>query len=607
MNLEAKIKENNQPTPLSLNDKIDKLQYTKYSCYDSDLQRYIIQPVLINANAQSLIPEIYYTVLSGPIERQNGRLLLRSNGKIGFNNYVNSFYAAYWVKHTSITSASLSGVITGTGLLHLFRSAPGGKTIKIGTFPIGTGSERNVFHINFDLFKYWPSEGAGRYFFDIEAVTQLEIERMAFGTFTEPPQSPSLSIGICTYKKERYVSNIALTLESYMLQKPSLISDVFIVNNDSNLSELPILKLLMERNPNFHVFNQTNIGGAGGFARTLKESLDRSDSDHHIFMDDDIFIDPDVIERVWTFLAYARKDIVLGGQMMDMNHPNILYEGGAKLDYWGFLTKVGEKIDATSAFDVTFFDVVREVDYNAWWFACVPKRQASNIGLPLNIFIRGDDFEFGLRLKHKREVSTVSLPGIYVWHESFEGKNATWLEYYNWRNRFIICSLYAEPKTLAIQPVDMLRDILVDHLEAGRDEIAFVMCLAIIDFLAGPETVLARDAAALHQALRKTLAALKSQPGSAASILKNRIEAVGLTPASSPVIRLTLSPRLGGRKRSADEILWIERDIIPAIDGLLACYEAGVANAMANWKDRAHVLSSITHWEELYWPVPSDT
>ena len=40
------------------------------------------------------------------------------------------------------------------------------------------------------------------------------------------------------------------------------------------------------------------------------------------------------------------------------------------------------------------------------------------VGLPLPVFIRGDDVEYGLRL-YMRGVDTIVMPGIAVWHEPF--------------------------------------------------------------------------------------------------------------------------------------------------------------------------------------------
>ncbi|WHO38482.1 glycosyltransferase [Sphingobium sp. AP49] len=573
--------------------------------WDADLGRYTLQPVMIRSVAETFAPHIFYRTLEGATKRSDNGIKMSAGAKVGFNNYVNSFYAAYWLKHTTVSAISLSGVLTGNALLHLFKSTPSGQTIHIGSYPVGVADEREVFHIHFDLYGFLPTDGGpGRYFFDLEAVNDLEVEKISFTTFVPPAREASFSLGICTYQKEDYVTNIGMMLEKYMATQPTVVRDVYIVNNDKTFDKLPALSDLGKRDPRFHMIAQGNVGGAGGFSRTLQESLSGSGSTHHIFMDDDAFIDPNVLDRLHAFVSYAREEIIVGGHMMDMKRPHMVYEGGAKLDYWGFLQKVGDNLDASSHLDATFYDKLREVDYNAWWFACVPKSVAMEIGLPLNIFIRGDDFEYGLRMRAKKGIKTVSLPGLFVWHEPFEGKTASWLEYYNWRNRFMICSLYADPKSLTIQPVEMLRDIIVDHLEGQRDEIAFVMCLAIVDFLSGPEAILQSDAEAFHTNLRAILATLKVRPSAFAELLSARLEVHGPIEQGSQVVDLRRSPRLGGKKRAVDEIRWIESDLVPVIDAVLGRYEANVEALCAEWKEKAHKLSSREAWTALYW---SDT
>ncbi|RAZ20198.1 glycosyltransferase family 2 protein, partial [Klebsiella oxytoca] len=53
--------------------------------------------------------------------------------------------------------------------------------------------------------------------------------------------------------------------------------------------------------------------------------------------------------------------------------------------------------------------------------------------LPLPIFIRGDDLEYGLR----NMKTLILMNGICVWHEPFENKYSSFLAYYVIRNRLI--------------------------------------------------------------------------------------------------------------------------------------------------------------------------
>lgn len=567
--------------------------------WDADLNRYVLQQVVFGSRGFSLVPPLYMNTLCGQAQIRSGKLSLLADSKVGFNTYANSFFASYWEKYTELRSFSLSGRMTGQGLIHLFRSRADGKAILMGSYPVS-----DVFHVHFEIFGYLPSDvGAGRYFFDFEAVTDVDIEKIAFTTFQPPAKTATFSLGICTYDKAQYVTNLALCLEEYVKQGGRALSDVIIVNNDPGDDALEILHKVADRLPLLRVIEQDNIGGAGGFARSLFESQAKSSSSHHIFMDDDVFLDTRMLDRAQAFVSYCRDDHVVGGQMMDMSVPRILYEGGAKLDYWGFLHRVGDQIDGASGDELAFFDQVREVDYNAWWFACVPKSASRMVGLPLNIFIRGDDIEYGLRLK-RVGIDTVSLPGLFIWHEPFEGKNAAWLEYYNWRNRLILSALHSDPEKLDIPPPDMLRDIFVDHLQAGRYDILYMMALGIMDFLAPPEAVLKVEASTWHRALRQAMAEIEEGlPAVKLRLAEDLADKNIGDDADEPGscrFPLRQSSRLQEMRRNAKLIPWLDKTIAGPLETILAFYAAHSEAAKLRWRESAAETTNPEAWAQLY-------
>ena len=56
--------------------------------------------------------------------------------------------------------------------------------------------------------------------------------------------------------------------------------------------------------------------------------------------------------------------------------------------------------------------------FNGWWYCAIPAGVFREHGLPLPVFLGGDDMEYGARL-FSRGVPTVSLPPVAVWHEPF--------------------------------------------------------------------------------------------------------------------------------------------------------------------------------------------
>lgn len=484
--------------------------------FDPRTGRHVLQPILLDTPGHAVAPRLYLHRLAGEIAFTGAGLWLGPGGAVGFNTYANSFYAAYWGRFTELSRFEICGRVRGRAFLRLFRVVSPHSLQPMGERMIGEkGSEEfRPFHVTLPMRSIPTEAGAeGRVFFDIVAREECEIDSLAYATAEAPRQAVSLSLGICTFGKEAQLLGNLENIERYLEAGGDRFVDrVFVVNNAGAPFALPGLAALAGRCPRISVITQRNLGGAGGFTRSLVASLAQSPATHHVMIDDDVFIDPFVIDKVARFLMYVRQDLLVGGQMMNLRAPHILYEGGARLDENGLLHRVGVNIDCADTGAIGFFDRYRPIDYNAWWFCAIPKARVAEVGLPMNIFIRGDDFEYGTRMA-EAGVLTVSLPGIYVWHEPFEQKTAAWLEYYNTRNRNIYCAAHSRRSNKTQPPPGFYRG-LIDSTLVEEDYEKLAACLlGIADFLAGPERFHAQDAEANHNAIRALLARARAENG----------------------------------------------------------------------------------------------
>ena len=99
----------------------------------------------------------------------------------------------------------------------------------------------------------------------------------------------------------------------------------------------------------------------------------------------------------------------------------------------GDLISNKSNLNMNVTWDCLFNEIEEYTEFNAWWYCCFPMDVVSEENLPLPIFIRGDDLEYGLRnMKH-----LILMNGICVWHEPFENKYSSFLEYYIIRNRLV--------------------------------------------------------------------------------------------------------------------------------------------------------------------------
>ena len=79
------------------------------------------------------------------------------------------------------------------------------------------------------------------------------------------------------------------------------------------------------------------------------------------------------------------------------------------------------------------------------------RRSPRTSGLPLPLFIKWDDAEYGLRAR-SRGYRTATVPGIAIWHMSFLEKDDTsdWQAYFHYRNRYVAAALHGPDNPRAL-------------------------------------------------------------------------------------------------------------------------------------------------------------
>jgi galactofuranosylgalactofuranosylrhamnosyl-N-acetylglucosaminyl-diphospho-decaprenol beta-1,5/1,6-galactofuranosyltransferase len=118
----------------------------------------------------------------------------------------------------------------------------------------------------------------------------------------------------------------------------------------------------------------------------------------------------------------------------------------------------------------------------------IPRSIAEDVGMPLPLFIKWDDAEYGLRAR-SRGYRTATVPGIAIWHMSFLEKDDTsdWQAYFHYRNRYVAAALHGpdNPRALLLDTFKRtLRHLLLMEYSAVA-----LQEMALRDFLAGPEAL----------------------------------------------------------------------------------------------------------------------
>ena len=229
----------------------------------------------------------------------------------------------------------------------------------------------------------------------------------------------------------------------------------------------------------------------------MLEASEVHGASHILLMDDDAITEPESVLRTAAFLALARTEIAIGGQMLDALRPTVLSEFSARMapENLSVRTLIGRRDLAKTEEGLAPLLRVQATGYNAWWFLAFPVSALKRAGLPLPFFIHYDDVEFGHRLA-LTGVPTVPVPGIGVWHEPTYLKQRGWTAYYDYRNALVTFALH-----LDISGRFLFRRVVVQLLVRllSLDYFAaWGLCEALRDYRRGP-AILEGDARQVHR------------------------------------------------------------------------------------------------------------
>ncbi len=226
----------------------------------------------------------------------------------------------------------------------------------------------------------------------------------------------------------------------------------------------------------------------------MYEALGSTDCEQILYMDDDIILEPDSVLRAVAFSRYTRTPMLVGGQMLSLQARSQLSTMGEVVDRNAFLwrnapgTEPHHDLAALSLRRTPWLHRRTDVDYNAWWMCLIPRSVAEELGLPLPLFIKWDDAEYGLRARG-HGYRTATVPGIAIWHMSFLEKDDTsdWQAYFHYRNRYVAAALHGPDNPRALL-VDTFKRTL-RHLMLMEYSAVALQEMALADFLAGPEAL----------------------------------------------------------------------------------------------------------------------
>lgn len=382
--------------------------------------------------------------LGNILGRERARIL--AGRRVSFGTYFNAFPASYWQHWTSVRNVQLRVRTEGTATILVYRSNGAGIRQRLETREVAGVSEA-IFDVALNQY----SDG-GWVWFDVVADDHTAMFTGAeWMTTDEPARTGKASIGITTYNKPDYcVETLGHLADAEDVRE--LVDRIFVVDQGTQLvSDRPEYPQLQDRlGEQLEILRQPNLGGSGGFARAMSETLARPESDFVQLLDDDVRVEPESIRRSIMFARFARTPMIVGGHMFDLLDRPKLHAWAEVVDdapfMWRnlFQEKMPHDFGAQNLRQSPILHMRMDADYNGWWMCLIPLAAIREVGLSLPAFIKWDDAEFCLRAG-EAGFPTVSMPGVALWHVSWLGKDDAidWQAYFHARNRLVAALLHS--------------------------------------------------------------------------------------------------------------------------------------------------------------------
>lgn len=417
--------------------------------------------------------------------------VLPGQSEVSFAAYFNAFAASYWRRWSRLTTVHLLLTVEGTGRVDVYRSKADGTQIFERGVVLSDGG-RHELDLELDLR---PFEDGGWYWFDLTTDdTELTLVEGGWFAAEEGTGRAAVAVGMPTFNRPDDCIATLTAIGEDPLVLEAVVAVILPDQGTRKVRDAPGFAAAAARlGDRLRIIDQPNLGGSGGYARIMYEAL-AIDCEQILYMDDDIILEPDSVLRAVAFSRFSREPMLVGGQMLSLQARSQLSTMGEVVDRSTFLwrnapgTEPHHDLAAKSLKHTPWLHRRVDVDYNAWWMCLIPRAVAENLGLPLPLFIKWDDAEYGLRARG-RGYRTATVPGIAIWHMSFLEKDDTsdWQAYFHYRNRLVAAALHGPDN-----PTALLRDTAkrtLRHLMLLEYSAVALQEMALRDFLAGPEAL----------------------------------------------------------------------------------------------------------------------
>ncbi|MFF2269698.1 glycosyltransferase [Cellulosimicrobium cellulans] len=417
------------------------------------------------------------------VSRRTARLVAGSD--VSFASYFNAFPLMHWAANTAVKAVTLEIELAGRGQVRLVRTDARGHATRLEA--VRFDGEQTV---RLEVATAGAADG-GWCWFEITASTDVEIGPGRWevdGTATDG----TVTVAVTTFNKPDYCVRTLRALGTDDDVRQVLDRVVVVDQGTQKVAAEPGFEEAREGlGDRLKIVDQPNLGGSGGFSRGMLEAVAHG-STHVMLLDDDVAVEPESIFRAVRFADACSRPTIVGGHMFDMYRPTNLHAVSEIVQQSNFMWGPADPDHRLVDFSDESLRATRwlhrrpRADYNGWWMCLVPTAVVREIGLSMPYFIKWDDAEYGLRAK-AAGIPTVSLPGVALWHITWQDKDDAidWQAYFHARNRVVSGLIHSNEEHGGALLADSSR-LNLKHLLSMQYYAVTLRNAALRDVLKGP-------------------------------------------------------------------------------------------------------------------------
>ncbi|GAB2919286.1 glycosyltransferase [Rhodococcus aerolatus] len=435
--------------------------------------------------------------------RSRTTLELPAESEVSFATYFNAFPASYWRRWSVLDHVVLRVEVEGRCRIDLYRSKADATQIHVAGEVVET-DERTTREYSVDLA---PFEDGGWIWFDVTTEdAPVVLHAAGWHATAQPAGRAAVAVGITTFNRPDDCAAALAALGEDPLVRDALTAVIVADQGNRKVADAAgFAEAADSLGDRLRIHDQPNLGGSGGFARGMHEALTSTDCEQVLLMDDDIVIEPDSVLRAVAFSRYAERPMLVGGQMLNLQARSHLHSMGEVVDRDKFMWRAAPNVTYDHDFaeeslrETSWLHRRIDVDYNGWWMCLIPRAVAEELGLPLPLFIKWDDAEYGLRAG-RAGFPTATLPGVAIWHMPWSDKDdaTDWQAYFHLRNRLVAAALHSPHRRGGAMISHSLKSTLKHLLSLEYSTVA-LQTRAVADFLAGPDALFGQLPTALAE------------------------------------------------------------------------------------------------------------